>query len=193
MHVFERLRERMRQVSKKNLTVDLTHDNFVFMRQTKSNQRAGHLVVLDIENLAGTASPTPTELEQVKTQLAEVIDGYEDLQCIVACGHRAAPVVMFAFPRALRRLQSGPNGADLTLLSEMGEHRIMDRYEKVTLCSGDGIFTDEVARLGRAGVDVTVVAIEGSLASRLRLAASHVVTLTPQFELELAVTMKVAS
>lgn len=193
MQVFERLRETLGQVYKKNLTVHLTHAIFVFMTQTKPIQQSGHLVVLDIENMAGTASPTPSELEQIHVQLAEVIDGYDDLQCIVACSHRAAPAVMFAFPRALRRLQSGPNGADLALLTEMGEHRVMDRYEKVTLCSGDGIFTDEVARLGRAGVDVTVVANEGSLASRLLLAAAHVVTLAPQIELEVPAAMRVAS
>ena len=163
------------------------------MTRTNSNYRSGHLVILDIENLAGTASPTPSDLDEIRSQLAEVIEDYADLQCIVACSHRAAPVVIFAFPRALRRLRSGPNGADLALLAEMGEHRVMDRYEKVTLCSGDGIFTDEVARLGRAGVEVTVVAKEGTLASRLRLAATHVVTLVSPTKLEPALAMKEAS
>jgi len=156
-------------------------------------QQAAHLVILDVENMVGTPNPTPAELEQVHDQLAQAIDGYDQLPCIVACSHHAAPVVMFAFPTALRRVQSGSNGADLALLREMGEHRLMSRFEKITLCSGDGIFTDEVARLGWAGVEVTVVANEGSLASRLRLAAAHVVTLAPQAELEPAAALKVAS
>lgn len=191
--MYKQLHKLLSQIYKKNLTVHLTQPIMVFMTRTNSNQRAGHLVILDIENIAGTANPTPTDLAEVRAQLEEVIEGYEDLRCVVACSHRAAPAVMFSFPRALRRLRSGPNGADLALLSEMGEHRVMDRYEKVTLCSGDGIFTDEVARLGRAGVEVTVVASEGTLAGRLRLAAAHVVTLVPQTQLEPALAMKEAS
>lgn len=163
------------------------------MRHSESIQQAGHLVVLDIENIAQTPSPSPAELEQVHDRLVEVIDGYEEAPCIVACSHRAAAAVMFSFPRALRRLRSGFNGADLALLEEMAEHRVMDRYAKLTLCSGDGIFTEEVARLGRAGVDVTVVANEGTLATRLRLAAAHVITLQSSTKLEPAAAMKVAS
>ena len=142
--------------------------------------------------MAGTPNPTPAELKGMHDQLVEAIEGYDELPCIVACSHRAAPVVVFAFPNALRRLQSGPNGADLALLREMGEHRVMRRFEKITLCSGDGIFTDEVARLGRAGVEVTVVAREGSLASRLRLAATRVVTIAPQDELVPAAALREA-
>ena len=193
MKVFEELRVILGQIYKKNLIVHLTHDTMVSMTHINPIQQAAHLVILDIENMAGSPNPTPAELVQIHDQLADVIDGYDDLPCIVACSHRAAPIVMFAFPKALRRLQSGPNGADMALLREMCEHRVMNRYAKVTLCSGDGIFTDEVAHLGWAGVEVTVVAHEGSLANRLRLAAARVVTLAPPDEFAPAAAMREAS
>lgn len=53
-----------------------------------------------------------------------------------------------------------------------------ERFERVTICSGDGIFTMSAAWLAGAGVDVTVVSLPGHVSARLRLAARQV-TLLP--------------
>lgn len=91
--------------------------------------------------------------------------------------HRAARTVAFAFGGALRRWRSGPDGADLALLEEMRDLRIMRRFDRVTLFSGDGIFANALAALAGAGIETTVVSWDSLLSPRLRLAARHVVTL----------------
>lgn len=142
------------------------------------NQTSRNLVLIDIENLAAMPCPTVQDLEEVKAALRSAIDGFDQAHCIVACNHRAAKVVSFSFPKALRRWRSGRDGADLALVDEMSDLRVMKRYEQVTLCSGDGIFAPHVAALGLAGIAVTVISLEGHLARRLEFAAKNVVTLT---------------
>lgn len=174
------------------LTDTRTHDSMGYMKQINSNQITRHLVLIDIENLAGTPNPTSHEISFIKSEFSEVVEGFCDLQCVVACSHRAASEVLFAFPRALRRIRSGPDGADLMLLGELHDHRVMARYDRITLCSGDGIFSDEVAILGRLGVDVTVIAREGSLSVRLQVAARNVVLL-PMHGEPVSAALKVAT
>jgi hypothetical protein len=137
-----------------------------------------HLVLIDVENLAGTPSPTPVELAWVEQRLHEAVTDLEGAQCVVACSHRAARTVAFAFPRALRRWRSGVDGADLALLEEMSDLRVMQRYGRVTVCSGDGIFAESLAALAELGVETTVVSRANSLSRRLKFSAHHVVALT---------------
>jgi hypothetical protein len=145
--------------------------------RTKAAGTNRHLVLIDVENLAGTACPTPVELAWVEQQLHEVITDLDDTQCVVACSHRAARTVAFAFPQALRRWRSGPDGADFALLEEMSDMRVMKRYSRVTVCSGDGIFAEQLATLAEAGIETSVVSMARSLSARLRLSARHVVAL----------------
>ena len=163
------------------------------MAHTKSTESNRHLVLLDIENLAGTPDPTWSEIEYAKRQLDAVIPDFSSARCIVASSHIGAEVICFSFPKALRRLRSGPDGADLALIDEVLDDRLMARFTKVTLCSGDGIFAPHVARLGRLGVEVTVVAQEGSLSTELRLAADHVVELVTSEIVEPVVIVRRAS
>lgn len=76
------------------------------------------------------------------------------------------------------RVRSGENGADLELLDVIEREGIEHRFDELALVSGDGIFTDAVARLGACGVKVTVAAWPESLSKCLRLAASKIVYLT---------------
>lgn len=153
------------------------------MTNTRIARRAArHLVLVDIENLAATPSPTQEEVTAVVSALRDVLPSFDRAQRIVACSHHAAPNVAFAFPPARHLWRSGPDGADLALLSVLDTERIDDRFGHVTICSGDGIFAASAARLGGAGVDVTVVSLEGHLAARLELAARYVLFLTPSAE-----------
>ena len=141
-----------------------------------------HLVLIDIENLASTPSPTQEEVTSVVRALRGVLPGLDCAQRIVACSHHAAPNVAFAFPAARHLWRSGPDGADLALVSVLDNERVDDRFGHVTICSGDGIFAASAARLGGAGVDVTVVSLKGHLAARLELAARYVRFLTPSVQ-----------
>jgi len=145
------------------------------MTNTRIAHKAGRqLILIDIENLTGTPSPTCEEVETAKATLRLVVPGFDDAQHIVACSHHAAPTVAFAFQRARHLWRSGPNGADLALLDVLENERVDERFERVTICSGDGIFAASAAWLAAADVDVTVISLPGHLAARLQLAARYV-------------------
>jgi hypothetical protein len=134
--------------------------------------------LIDIENMAATPSPTAEETNDVLAALRKAVPGFDDDQKIVACSHHAARTVAFAFPSARHLWRSGPDGADLALLDVIENEHVHERYERVTICSGDGIFTDTAVSLAQAGVDVTAVSLTGHLSARLHLAARHL-TLLP--------------
>jgi hypothetical protein len=150
------------------------------MTNTQKSLRAGRqLILIDIENLTATPKPTADEVVSAVTTLRMLVPGFDASQRIVACGHRAAPTVAFAFPRARHLWRSGPDGADCALLAVLENEDVDKRFERVTICSGDGIFAPVAAWLGGVDVDVTVVSLRGHLAARLQLAARHVTLLAP--------------
>ena len=137
--------------------------------------RERHLVLVDVENIAGKPCPTDHDLAVVQYELCSVIPDFADAQRIVACSHISAKTVAFAFPGARRRWRSGPDGADLALIEEMSDLRVMTQFGRVTLCSGDGIFTESLSTLAALGIETTVVSVATSLSRRLRLAARWIV------------------
>ena len=139
--------------------------------------RGRHLILIDIENLTATPSPTQTELEATIAELRFAVPDYDDVQRVVACSHHAAATVAFAFPRARHIWRSGRDGAGMGLLDVLENERVAGRYERVTICSGDGIFAGPAAWLAGKGVDVTVVSLAGHLSTRLRLAARQITLL----------------
>lgn len=150
------------------------------MTNTRIANRPGrHLVVVDIENLAATPSPMRHDVQAVIHALRQAIPGFAAAHVVVACSHRAALQVGLAAGGCRRLWRSGPNGADLALLEVLDNELVDERFEHVTVCSGDGIFADAVARLAGSGIDVGVVAIQGHLSARLRIAARRVAYLIP--------------
>ena len=135
-----------------------------------NKSRTMHLV--DIENLAGSPNPGRAQVELwnrwYNGHVAEPRD-----QVVVASSHHAFATVGFAWPKARHLVRSGRDGADLALLDVLNSERVADRFDRVVIASGDGIFVDPVAELGCAGIEVVVVARAESLAKRLRLAARH--------------------
>lgn len=146
----------------------------IHMTNTRTHGAGRHLILIDIENLAGTASPTREEVEAVVEGLRDVVPGFDDDQKIVACSHHAAQIVAFSFPRARHLWRSGVDGADLALLDVLDNEHVEERFERLTICSGDGIFATSAAWLAGAGVEVAAVALPDHLAARLQLAALRV-------------------
>lgn len=142
---------------------------------TNNRNRVLHLV--DIENLLGVARPA----------MADVVACHEAyrplIRCgdlvVVACNHGAFSAVAWGWPDARRLMRSGENGADQALLDVLQYERVEHRFDAVVVASGDGIFTDPVARLGGLGVAVTVVSRPEALSRQLRMAARDVLALTP--------------
>ena len=87
------------------------------------------------------------------------------------------------FPRARLVLGRGVDGADIALLrASRNTTHLAARYDRVVLCSGDGIFSSRVAEMVSAGLEVGVVARPGTLASRLSRVASWVRPFMPYGE-----------
>jgi hypothetical protein len=76
--------------------------------------------------------------------------------------------------RHLRR--RGPNGADLALLEEASWAARSDRFDRVVIGSGDGIFVGAHDELRAAGLHVDVVAQRRSLSAALAARAGERVT-----------------
>jgi hypothetical protein len=131
------------------------------------------LVLIDVENVVGGLVCDERCADCARAAIARAIGSRADDQVVVATCHRGYPYVAWSWPTARRLVRSGRDGADLALLDVLAED-VAERFAHVVLVSGDGIFTDAVTALGRAGVDVTVVSRRGRLSNRLRLAAARV-------------------
>jgi hypothetical protein len=137
-----------------------------------------HLVIVDAENVGGCAVPSATHAASSHTALIQAIPDLEASFVVVACNHLAAPAVSWEWKRARKLWRSGPNGADLALLEVLQTEDIAGRFDRVTVCSGDGIFAETVAMLAALGITTTVVGLAGHISARLRLAATITIELS---------------
>ncbi|HEX3962361.1 MAG TPA: NYN domain-containing protein [Trebonia sp.] len=137
--------------------------------------RTLHLV--DIENLAGAAVPTLTQVMDVQDRYARRMALGVDDQVIMASNHLALVNAAVGWPHARYRVRSGPNGADLELLDVIEYENVATRFTHVVIGSGDGMFGRAAEGLGAGGVRVTVVSLRRSLSAALARAARHVVYL----------------
>ena len=143
------------------------------------------IALIDIENLYGDCSPQSPYgplTERDVAALKRVVEGVYDCPetpAVVASSHAVAKTVMWGWPEAGRRWRSGADGADLALLNEYTPVEIAERFARVILASGDGIFTDFVAECGRLGVRVDVLSRPEALSKRLALAAGNIYTFDP--------------
>lgn len=143
--------------------------------------RGRRLVVVDIQNVLGGAVMAVEEAAQAYRSVQEAAGLREGEQVVIAASHIDAMAAGLGWPGQPRLLvRSGKDGADLALLDVLTTERVEERFDEVVLVSGDGILTDAVAALGRAGVAVTVVAHSDGCSKRLRMAASHTVFLSHQ-------------
>lgn len=131
------------------------------------------LFLVDVENLVGTglvdADLTVWARERVKTLLGI---GPND-HIVIGCSHLGLINVGCNWPHVRYVVRSGPDGADLALLEVLTEN-VAQRFDRVVIASGDGIFAQPAANLAAQGVHVSVVARRGSISARLYLAAADV-------------------
>lgn len=145
--------------------------------QKKRAMRGRRLVVVDIENVAGGAVVTQAMADWARTVVETALHVAAGEQVVIGTSHVGLFNAKDSWPSARVKARSGENGADLELLDVLATERVEDRFDEVALVSGDGLFTDVVAHLGRCGVKVTVVSWKTSMSARLRLAAGCVVYL----------------
>ncbi len=140
--------------------------------------RTRSLVLVDAENLAGTPLPDATTARRDAALVRTLAPVEPGDQVVVACSHLAAPNVWWAWPEALRRVRSGQDGADLALLDAIASIPVVDRFSRLVIASGDGIFSGLAVAMSLAGVHVVVVSRARSLSHQLAACADEIVTLT---------------
>lgn len=132
------------------------------------------MILVDIENVVGGGVVKTEDAAAAFALIDPTIGSMDCDQFIVGASHVSAIASGCARPSARLVVRSGKDGADIALLEVLKDEHVEERFDEVVLVSGDGIFADEVARLGSCGVKVTVVAADGKLSRQLRMAASEV-------------------
>ncbi len=145
------------------------------MKTSECIDMGRRLVLIDVENVVGGLVCSETSADAARRSVDRAIGTGHDDQVVVATCHKGYPYVAWCWPTARRLVRSGKDGADIELLAVLRED-VASRFNHVVIVSGDGIFADAVADLGR-DVQVTIVARRGHLSRRLRLAACDVLLL----------------
>lgn len=138
-------------------------------------RRGRRLLVVDVENVVRGGVRTAVSAAEAKCLVDRALAVLPGEQVIVGVSsvdglfHAAK-----AWPQARVVLGFGPDGADHALLDVLDDESVGERFDRVSIVSGDGIFADAASALARQAVVVTAVGWRGSIAGRLRLAAARV-------------------
>ena len=138
------------------------------------------LHLIDADNLLG--DPGTCDRQQIEAMYAayrQAAGFADDDHVVIAAGTNGEHVfeVEYGWERARHLRRRGPDGADLALLEEATWAARGDRYDRVVIGSGDGIFVSAHDELTAAGLSVEVVAREWSLSAALAALARGQVTL----------------
>ena len=129
---------------------------------------ARRLHLVDIENLAGEALPSLSQVRQAQGRYTSCLTFGAMDQVEVASSRLALLNAALGWPHAHYRVRSGPDGADLALLDVVQHENVASRFTHVVIGSGDHLFTEAAAHLAAQGVWVTVVSRRGSLSRAAR-------------------------
>jgi hypothetical protein len=135
------------------------------------------LVVVEIESIAGGAVRTNALASWARKLIEEAIALKPDEQVIIGARHASVLAAGTRWPGARLVTARDSDGTQRELLQILQSERIAGRFDELVLTSGNGVFTEAIARLGVQGVRVTVVAWPESLSKRLRMAAAETVLL----------------
>lgn len=136
------------------------------------------LVLVDIENVVGGALRTAAAAAWSQRVVASALSLAPGEHVIV--GVSSVDGLFHAkrsWPQARIVVELGCDGADRALLDVLCNERVADRFDRVSIVSGDGTFAEEAARLGQKGVAVTAAGWRMCMAPRLRLAAHQTLLL----------------
>jgi predicted nucleotidyltransferase len=125
----------------------------------KINKLGRELHLIDIENELGTGSITGADVSHFREYYLRANNVSADAHVVV--GVSSAPALLeasFGWPGARTVYLEGKDGADLSLLEIVLTENVDQRYGKVTIASGDGIFTEAATALINLGVEVTIFA-----------------------------------
>lgn len=133
--------------------------------------RALHLI--DLENLMGGPFGGRNILRATSDAFRETAQLKPGDHVIVGVNPALALEAGLAWPQALLVRGAGPDGADLALLDQVADvARVGERFDRVVIGSGDGIFSSTAAALQDLGVSVGVVSREDGCSYRLARSVS---------------------
>ena len=144
-------------------------------------QRSLHLV--DIENLL--SDPFCEDTGYIET----TISNYKDVsewrvgdQVLVAANPWLSKKLAFSLQDWTCRLFTahGPNGADLRLLEEGVQEKLLTQFDQLVVGSGDRIFVDALALSRKLGLKSVTVSRSSNLSRKLAAASDEVRTMTSQ-------------
>jgi len=129
---------------------------------TATATRAIHL--LDIENLLATPFFDSEDVTRFK-QFYQTCDFFSEGDLIVIATSSSAGIVEanLGWGSARYTFRHGENGADIALIDIIEDENLADRFGRVVIASGDGIFAEHVTTLLAANIDVHVVSRRDSL------------------------------
>lgn len=120
---------------------------------------ARELHLLDIENLLGGSRFTAADVAQFRDFYLEHNHVADDAHIVIATSSAQGVVEAgLGWQRARTIFRCGHDGADLALLEVINTEHVVERFTKIVIASGDGIFADAVDRMFQQGLDVTVFA-----------------------------------
>ena len=135
-------------------------------------------VAVDVENVAGGALRTAAAAEWARRVVEDAVIVLPGEQVVVGVGTFDGLFhAKDAWPRARVILRCGRDGADRALLEVLCNESVGERFGRVSIVAGDGIFAEAAVELGTQGVAVTVFGWRRCMATRLRLAAGGVALL----------------
>tara|TARA_Y100001936_G_C16035367_1_gene648222 strand:+ start:600 stop:1088 length:489 start_codon:yes stop_codon:yes gene_type:complete len=147
----------------------------------KHNERSLHLV--DVENLL--QDPFCEDVGYIKMTISD----YKAMsawqvgdQVLVAANRRLCKTLAFLLQTWNCRLftAEGPDGADLRLLKEGSQEKLLNQFDQLVVGSGDGIFADAVALSRKLGLKSVTVARSPGLSRKLAAASDEVRMMTSQ-------------
>jgi hypothetical protein len=143
------------------------------------------LVLIDLENLVGQSPrcASACEYRHAFHALVASLNLTDEDLIVVGVNPNLAFVAGDIAPGARIVTRGGPDGAEDRLIEELRNPAFLaQRFGRVVIASGDHGFLDSVLLLNHHDVDTTVAALPDQLATSLRLAARHIVWLSPPRE-----------
>ena len=136
------------------------------------------LVLVDVENLLGGSDFTAEQVHALRTVVTASVSIPTDAHVTVATS-AGGPLVEagLGWPGARRVWRRGQDGADLALADVALNEDTTGRYQRVVICSGDGLFAVVARYLRAAGLQVTVLARPDALSRALASAAGDIAVL----------------
>lgn len=143
-----------------------------------TNARPRDLVLVDMENLCGGTRFTATQAAAVRAAVT-ALASLSPIAHVVVGASCAAALLEASLGWSGARLvwRPGHDGADLALAAVAFTEDVVGRFDRVVICSGDGMFTLVARYLQRHGMPVTVVSRRDALSGQLRRAVADVRTL----------------